>query len=218
MLRRSVAAIAGLALASGVGGSLTVAIAQPEAVEFETQAITDNIQVLMGGGGNVGVFSGDDGVFLIDDSLAPATDQLLAAVAEISDSPIEYVISTHWHFDHTGGNEALGETGTLIVAHDNVRERMSVDVFIESINQEFPASPDVALPVITFNDAVTFHLNGESVNVFHVEGRTRMEMRLSTSQTPTSSTWEIPTSTGFTPSSTSKVAVLWMALLRQPIS
>ncbi|MEM8714280.1 MAG: MBL fold metallo-hydrolase [Cyanobacteria bacterium P01_A01_bin.3] len=170
MLRRSVAAISGLALASGVGGSLTVAIAQPEAIEFETQAITDNIQVLMGGGGNVGVFSGDDGVFLIDDSLAPATDQLLAAVAEISDSPIEYVISTHWHFDHTGGNEALGETGTLIVAHDNVRERMSVDVFIESINQEFPASPDVALPVITFNDAVTFHLNGESVNVFHVEG------------------------------------------------
>ncbi|MGK7911765.1 MAG: MBL fold metallo-hydrolase [Synechococcus sp.] len=170
MVLRSTALLTGLACSVGAVCWLAPAIAQPQAVEFETQAISDNIHVLINGGGNVGVFTGDDGVFLIDDSLAPATEQLLAAVAEISDSPIEYVINTHWHFDHTGGNEALGETGTLIVAHDNVRERMSVDVFLESINQEFPASPDVALPVITFNDSVTFHLNGESVNVFHVEG------------------------------------------------
>ena len=169
MFRRPAAALVGIAVASIAAFPTSSAIAQPEAVEFETQAITDNIHVLLGGGGNVGVFTGDDGVFLIDDSLAPATEQLLAAVAEISDSPIEYVINTHWHFDHTGGNEALGETGTLIVAHDNVRERMSVDVFIESINQEFPASPDIALPVITFSDAVTFHINDEAVSVFHIK-------------------------------------------------
>ena len=169
MVFRPAVALAGVAIASGVVWSLAPAIAQPEAVEFDTQAITDNIHVLIGGGGNVGVFSGEDGIFLIDDSLAPATEQLMAAVAEISDGSIEYVINTHWHFDHTGGNEALGESGTLIVAHDNVRERMSVDVFLESINQEFPASPEGALPVITFNDVVTFHLNGEAVSVFHVE-------------------------------------------------
>ena len=166
---RSLACLVSFFVGTAVTVPMPTAIAQPDETELETQSITDNIHVVMGGGGNVGVFSGEDGVVLIDDSMAPLTEKLLAEVAEISDRPIKFAINTHWHFDHTGGNEALGESGTIVVAHDNVRQRMSVDVFLESFDMQFSASPDIALPVITFDDAVTFHINNEAVSVFHVE-------------------------------------------------
>ncbi len=166
MFRHSLALL--LSTAIGVTAAVDSKVIAQDEDAFTTQSITDAIHVLLGSGGNVGVFVGGDGVFLIDDSLAPMTEKLQAAVEELSDRPIEFVINTHWHFDHTGGNEVLGESGTLIVAHDNVRERMSVENVLEAIGMEFPASPEGALPVITFSEAVTFHLNGEAVEVFHV--------------------------------------------------
>jgi glyoxylase-like metal-dependent hydrolase (beta-lactamase superfamily II) len=78
------------------------------------------------------------------------------------------VLNTHWHGDHVGGNENLGKAGALIVAHENVRERMSTEQFLEALNQKVPASPEVALPVVTFDDSVTFHLNGDEIHAFHV--------------------------------------------------
>jgi glyoxylase-like metal-dependent hydrolase (beta-lactamase superfamily II) len=137
-------------------------------VEVESQKVAEGVYVLTGAGGNIGVSVGDDGVILIDDQFAPLTDKVKAAVGKISDKPIRFVLNTHWHRDHTGGNEKLGEAGALIVAHDNVRERMSAEQLIEAFGTRVPPSPEGALPVVTFNDTATFHYNGEDIHVFHV--------------------------------------------------
>jgi glyoxylase-like metal-dependent hydrolase (beta-lactamase superfamily II) len=137
-------------------------------VQITPQEVAPGVHMLEGAGGNIGVSSGPDGVFLIDDQFAPLTDKIKAAVAAISDRPIRFILNTHWHFDHTGGNENFGKAGVLIVAHDNVRKQMSVEHFLEAFNQTIPASPADALPVVTFNDTVTFHLNGDEIHAFHV--------------------------------------------------
>ena len=136
-------------------------------VEITTHDVAPGIYMLVGMGGNIGVSVGEDGVFMIDDQFAPLTDKIIAAVAALSDQPIRFVINTHWHGDHTGGNENLGNRGALIVAHDNVYARMSRDTEIGAFNQVVPASPKAALPVITFNDNVTFRLNGEEIRAVH---------------------------------------------------
>ncbi|MBT5229676.1 MAG: MBL fold metallo-hydrolase [Methylococcales bacterium] len=134
---------------------------------IETIKLTDQIYMLMGQGGNIGVSIGDDGVFLIDDQYAPLNPKIKAAIAKLSDKPIRFMINTHWHFDHTGGNENLGHDGVIIVAHNNVRERMSKAGFIAAFNKKIPASPKAALPIITFNDEITFHLNNDVIKVAH---------------------------------------------------
>lgn len=167
---RSLASAAALvALLVALSVSPHAAARQMEDVEIETVPVADGIYMLVGQGGNIGVSVGDDGVILVDDQYAPLTDRIRAAIAEISDRPIRFVLNTHWHGDHTGGNENLGEAGALIVAHDNVRERMSTEQFIEFMDRRVPASPDTALPVVTFNDAVTLHLNDEEIHAFHVD-------------------------------------------------
>ncbi len=137
------------------------------AVEITSQEVAPGIHMLMGMGGNIGVSVGADGVFMIDDQFAPLTDKITAAIATLSDQPIRFLVNTHWHYDHTGGNENLGNQGVLIVAHDNVYERMSTDTEVGAFNQVVPASPKAALPVITFNDNVTFRLNGEEIRAVH---------------------------------------------------
>ena len=138
-----------------------------EKVQVRTEKVTDGVHVLMGAGGNIGVSSGPDGVFLIDDEWAPLTAKVKAAVAALSDRPIRFILNTHWHPDHTGGNENLGE-GALIVAHDNVRRRMSTEQFIALMGMKVPPAPARALPVVTFAQAVTLHLNGDEIHAFHV--------------------------------------------------
>lgn len=137
-------------------------------VQITREKVADGVWMLVGAGGNLGLSAGEDGAFLIDDQFAPLTEKIRASVAEVTDQPIRFLLNTHWHYDHTGGNENFGEAGVLIVAHDNVRERMSVDQFIEAFDREIPASPEAALPVVTFNDEVTFHLNGDTIRAFHV--------------------------------------------------
>jgi len=136
-------------------------------VEIGVTDLGDGLYLLTGRGGNMGLSVGEDATFLIDDQFAPLTPKIRAAIAELTDQPVKFVFNTHWHFDHVGGNENFGETGSVIVAHDNVRERMSKDQFLEAFNREVPASPPEALPVVTFNDRVTFHLNGETIRAFH---------------------------------------------------
>jgi cyclase len=139
-----------------------------EKVEVRTEKVAEGVHVLMGAGGNIGVSSGPDGVFLVDDEWAPLTAKVKAAVAALSDQPIRFILNTHWHPDHTGGNENLGDGGALIVAHDNVRRRMSTEQFIELMGMKVPPSPARALPVVTFDQSVTLHLNGDEIHAFHV--------------------------------------------------
>lgn len=135
-------------------------------VEIEATEVADNIYMLTGSGGNIGVIIGADGTFIIDDQFAPLTEKITAAIAALTSNPVEFVINTHWHGDHTGGNENFGKAGALIVAHDNVRERMHADQ-LENAIADTDASK--ALPVITFAEDVTFHLNGETIHAFHVQ-------------------------------------------------
>jgi glyoxylase-like metal-dependent hydrolase (beta-lactamase superfamily II) len=139
-----------------------------EKVQVRTEKVAEGIHVLMGAGGNIGVSSGPDGVFLIDDEWAPLTAKVKAAVAALSDRPVRFILNTHWHPDHTGGNENLGEDGALIVAHDNVRRRMSSEQFIELMGMKVPPAPARALPVVTFAQSVTLHLNRDEIHAFHV--------------------------------------------------
>ena len=139
-----------------------------DTVQIRTQTVAPGVYTLFGSGGNIGLAVGDDAVFVIDDQFAPLTPKVLAAIAALTTKPVRFVVNTHWHFDHTGGNENLGRAGALIVAHDNVRKRMSTDQFIEALNRREPASPPGALPVVTFSEGVTFYLNGEEIAVIHV--------------------------------------------------
>jgi glyoxylase-like metal-dependent hydrolase (beta-lactamase superfamily II) len=137
-------------------------------VEVKAEKVADGLWMLTGAGGNIGVSAGPDGVFLIDDQYAPLTDKIRAAVASLSDKPIRFVLNTHWHGDHVGGNENLGKAGAVLVAHENVRKRMSVEQFNKLFNRTSPASPAAALPLVTFAESLSFHLNGEDVDAVHV--------------------------------------------------
>jgi glyoxylase-like metal-dependent hydrolase (beta-lactamase superfamily II) len=137
-------------------------------VEIKTTEVADGIYMLEGAGGNMGLSVGEDAVFLIDDQFAPLTDKIVAAVAAIDPRPIRFVLNTHWHFDHVGGNENLGRAGALIIAHDNVRVRLAEDQVSATMGRTIEALAKEGLPVVTFSDTVTFHLNGDSIHVFHV--------------------------------------------------
>lgn len=139
-----------------------------DTVRIRTVSVADGVYMLMGAGGNIGVSAGANGVVLIDDQFAPLTDKIKAAVAAINPGPIRFLLNTHWHGDHTGGNENFAKDGVVIVAHENVRHRMSVEQFVAALNRTVPRSPEAALPIVTFTDAVNLYLNGDSINAFHV--------------------------------------------------
>jgi glyoxylase-like metal-dependent hydrolase (beta-lactamase superfamily II) len=136
-------------------------------VQIKTIAVAEGVYMLAGRGGNIGLSVGRDGAFLIDDQYAPLTDKILAAIAAVTDKPVRFLVNTHWHGDHTGGNENIGKGGTIIVAHDNVRKRLAKGQFMKVFNANIPPAPPGALPVITFADGVTFHWNNETLEVVH---------------------------------------------------
>ena len=138
-------------------------------VQIQTVDVAPRVHMLVGSGGNIGISSGSDGVLIIDDQYAPLTEKIRAAVSAISSDPIRFVVNTHWHGDHTGGNENLGNAGAVIVAHENVRRRMSSEQISEFFKRTTPASPKEALPVMTFAEDVSFHVNGDELHVFHVD-------------------------------------------------
>jgi glyoxylase-like metal-dependent hydrolase (beta-lactamase superfamily II) len=120
------------------------------------------------GMGNSVVLTGDDGVLMIDAKAEGSVDKLLAKIAELSNNPIRFVIITHWHFDHVGGNEKVAKTGATIIAHENVRKHMGIEHDMKILNTKVPPSPEIARPLVTFKKEITFHLNGEDVKVFHL--------------------------------------------------
>jgi cyclase len=138
--------------------SSSLIFSQNSEVTIETTKLSDNVYMLVGQGGNIGVSVGDDGVFIIDDQFEQLTPKILEAIRTLSDKPLQFLVNTHYHGDHTGGNENMAKQGIKIIAHENVRKRL--------VDGEKPKD---ALPIITFNDRVNVHMNGEDVNVHHVE-------------------------------------------------
>jgi glyoxylase-like metal-dependent hydrolase (beta-lactamase superfamily II) len=134
------------------------------------QALRTGLHVLRGAGCNVVVWTGSDGVLVVDSGDAAAAPQLLEAIASISSDGLRLVVNTHWHPDHVGGNSALRRAGASAVAHVDTRARMSARQAIASQQVEVPAAPRDALPVVTFDDTLTLHLNGDRLALLHVPG------------------------------------------------
>jgi glyoxylase-like metal-dependent hydrolase (beta-lactamase superfamily II) len=156
---------------------LTVAAASAQEqdfskVELKTTKLAPGVAMLEGvggfAGGNLAVSYGADGPVIVDDQFVPMVPKIVAAVRALQDDPIRFVINTHFHFDHTGGNEPMSGAGAVIFAHENVRKRMSVEQFSKAMNRKFPAQPAAALPVVTFAEGVTLHWNGETIRIEHV--------------------------------------------------
>jgi len=137
-------------------------------IEINATQVSGLVYMLTGAGGNMGVLVGNDGVFLIDDQFAPLTTKIRAAIRKINKGPIRFVFNTHWHRDHTGGNENLGMSGSVIVAHKNVRKRLSTTQFSKFWNSKHEPKPKGALPIITFTNEMSFHLNNDDIQVLHM--------------------------------------------------
>lgn len=148
--------------------SLTSGAAAGADNTIRTQRVSDNLHVLFGNGGNIAVQTGPDGVFMIDDQYAPMTPNIRKALSELSDDSVRFILNTHWHTDHTGGNENFASQGSIIIAHDNVRERLSSDQFISAFQSKVPASPKLAWPLLSFDQSLTLHLNGDTIRSLHV--------------------------------------------------
>jgi glyoxylase-like metal-dependent hydrolase (beta-lactamase superfamily II) len=140
-------------------------------VEIKVHKVAGSVYMLEGAGGNIAVSVGDDGIVIVDDQFAPLAPKIKAALKGISDKPLRFILNTHWHFDHTGGNEKLGGDATII-AHDNVRTRLAAGAPARKFgSHDLPPTPPaskVALPVITFDEKASVHLNGEEIRAIHV--------------------------------------------------
>ena len=137
--------------------------------KIESTPLRGNLHVLYGFGGNIVVSAGDDGVFIIDDQYAPLTWRVIDAIETISDKPIRYIMNTHFHMDHTGGNENLGKKGSIIIAHDNVRTRIRDGGSIKAYGVTMEPQLNEAMPVITFNENMSLYFNGNEAHAMHVE-------------------------------------------------
>ncbi|KEO91429.1 Zn-dependent hydrolase [Erythrobacter longus] len=139
-------------------------------VEVTAQEIAPGIAVLFGAGGNIGVSYGDEATLIIDDQFAPLSAKIEAAIADLDAKPVKYVVNTHWHFDHTGGNEHFGKTGATIFAHQDVRVRMAEGNPDGPGGRNIPPAPRVALPIVTYDQGLRIHLNGDTINVMFLGG------------------------------------------------
>ncbi len=169
MFKKSLALTAvSLALSLGLSTTATAHGEQRPEVEIKVQKLTDGIYVLFGQGGNIGLSVGDDGAYIIDDQFAQLSDKINHAIDEITDAPVSYVINTHWHFDHTGGNENMGKAGATIVAHENVYNRMSTRQEMPAFNRVFEPAPKVAQPKVTYQKEMSLKLNNDKMRMVHV--------------------------------------------------
>jgi cyclase len=160
--------LASALLLGGLWAAPTAAQQDFSRVEIKATALRNGTHLLTGAGGNMVASAGEDGTFLIDDQYAPLSEKISAALAKLGHPPLRFVINTHWHGDHTGGNEAFGKQGSVVIAHANVRKRMSSEQFIAHFQSKVEAAPQKAWPVVTFTDSIALHLNGDDVEVVHV--------------------------------------------------
>ncbi len=135
-------------------------------VQIKATKVAGNVYMLEGAGGNIGVSVGDDGLLIVDDQFAPLADKIRAVLKGLADKKLRFILNTHWHGDHTGGNVVFGPEATII-AHDNVRKRLATEQKSTVFNATFPPSPKEALPVITFDQSLSVHFNGEDIRAIH---------------------------------------------------
>lgn len=152
------------AIGLGFGGPLAEGQGDFGKVEIKVTKVTGTVYMLEGSGGNIGVSIGDDGIVIVDDQFAPLADKIKAALKGLSDKPVKFVLNTHFHGDHTGGN-ALFAALAPIIAQENVRKRLMSGGAV--LGGEVKPAAREALPVLTFNDRATIHLNGEDIHVMH---------------------------------------------------
>ncbi|MDH5367542.1 MAG: MBL fold metallo-hydrolase, partial [Cyclobacteriaceae bacterium] len=138
------------------------------AVKINTINITDNISYLNGRGGNIGVLHGVDGVMIVDDQYAELSDKIKKSLDSLSKNDLKFIVNTHYHGDHVGGNENLSKNGASIVAHQNVRKRLGITFYSSMWEREVESKPETFWPVITFNDEITFYFNEEEVHIIHI--------------------------------------------------
>ncbi|MEK9892318.1 MAG: MBL fold metallo-hydrolase [Pseudomonadales bacterium] len=140
-----------------------------DAAEVVAEKVSDSLYVLFGVGGNIAVSVGDDGVLIVDDQFPEMMDRVNAAIGSLGGGAVDFAINTHWHFDHADGNQSFGPEGTWIVAQANSREKMLADQVINLVNVAYAqkAYPKDALPVMTYDDSMQFHMNGEQLDLMH---------------------------------------------------
>ena len=157
----------GILLAVLLALILTPALAQRnfDNVTIKATHVRGNVYMLAGAGGNIGVTVGSDGILIVDDQFAPLADKIRAALAEVGGGQLKFILNTHWHSDHTGGNVVFGPEATII-AHTNVRKRLSTDQHL--LGRDVSAAPKEAWPVITFDQSVSVHFNDEEIKVMHL--------------------------------------------------
>ena len=149
--------------------SIFISAQNYDTVKIKMTKVAGSVYMLQGSGGNIGALIGNDGIILVDDQFAPLSEKIKAALATVSEKPIKFIINTHFHFDHSDGNKAFGGEGAIIVAHENTRKRLTVDNLIPIFKVDMKAYSYEALPKITFSQSVTFNMNGETVEVYHVK-------------------------------------------------
>lgn len=160
LMHRSAGVAAAVILATSIG---------PVAAQgLKTAKLSNKVTAIFGGGGNAATFEYEGGLLLIDDKTSKVGGPLLATLQNISSKPVRFVLNTHWHRDHAGNNEKLGELGAVILSHDNVRKRLSVDNFMPAFNAKVAAKKPIGLPILTFTTETTFHLAGEEISIFHM--------------------------------------------------
>ena len=163
---------AGLILESGLGVVSRALPALPtpdfDHDPIQTVKLSDTLSVLMGMGGNIAVLTGEDGTVQIDSGVPSRATDIAQAIAVISSKPVATLINTHWHFDHTGGNEAVGKAGARIVAQNNTRKRLASAQRIDFYKMDVQATPHTGLPTLTFADSILEYANGEELALTHV--------------------------------------------------
>jgi len=161
-MRSAIAVLALTLLVPSAGGAQDF-----DQIQITTSPVRDGIYMLQGSGGNIAVSTGSDGTFIVDDQYAPLTEKIQAAIRALTPSPVQFVVNSHWHYDHSDGNENFGRAGALIVAQDNSRKRMETDQVVSLDNRPQPAYDAIGLPKITFHDSMRFFYNGNVIDVVH---------------------------------------------------
>lgn len=154
-----------LAVCAAALSSAVLAQRDFSGVQITSTPVAGNIHMLQGSGGNIGVTVGEDGILIVDDQFAPLADKIRAALKDLNPGKLRFILNTHFHNDHTGGNSVFGPEATII-AHTNVRQRLSTEQTRGS--QTAPAAPVAAWPVITFDQSLSVYFNGEEIQMFHL--------------------------------------------------